>query len=185
MSRDHPSVLRYANSFARTTNLELDDLLQVGRMAHARAETAIDTGQYDPRKSSFNTFTTRVVYRELCSELEWSRRHSGPPTVSLDAEDEEEDGPRRGVGELADETTPAPDRRLVLAELIRELPEDARAVVDLVLGDLPDGLVDAVLDGVRGAPQRLRSYVRRTLGLRRGDRAEAAFSAIAEMLASI
>jgi DNA-directed RNA polymerase specialized sigma24 family protein len=169
--KDHPAVLKYANSFARTTGMDLNDALGEARVAYSRALRAIDTGQYDPHLASFDTYVTHAVYRGMCSAAARSRR----AVQTIEGIDDE----------LPDEA-PSPNRRLLLAELIRELPDDARAVVDLVLGDgIPDALVDRVLAGSRGAIDKLRSHIRRALGLRRGDRAEAAFAAISDMLAEI
>jgi hypothetical protein len=183
--KDHPAVLKYAHAFASINGMELDDALQDARLAHAKALRAIDTGDYDPRKASFNTYATTAVYHGMCSALSRSKRKIpegyDPRHLGCDhggwTEDESDVVP--------DESTPSPDRRLMLAELIRELPDDARAVVDLVLDDSAGELVDLVLDGANGAQDKLRKYIRQVLGLRRGDRASAAFSAIAEMLAEM
>jgi DNA-directed RNA polymerase specialized sigma24 family protein len=183
--KDHPAVIKYARSFAATSGAELDDMLQVARIALQKAERAVETGKYDPRKASFNTYATWAVYRGMCSAVARRERtipEGWDPTVRTGRED---NGRASTADEMADEVTPAPDRRLLLAELIRELPSDARAVVDLVLGDTAGDLVDLALDGHPGAIDRLRSHIRRALGLRRGDRAEAAFGAITEMLAEV
>lgn len=171
--KDHPAVLRYARSFARTTGIDLDDLLQEARIAYFRAEAAIESGKYDARISSFDTYATNAVYHHMCKVHAARRRE-------VDASGEEPD-----ADVLADTSTPLPDRQLIFAELVRELPEDARAVVDLVLGDLPAEIIDPVLSGVKGASRRLREYIRLKLGLRRGDRAAAAFDAIGEMISLI
>lgn len=172
MSTDHPAVLRYARSFSRTSDLEYDELMQVGRIAIWRAELAAERGTYDPHISSFATYSTNCVRLAMCKELAAHRR--GPQTADL--------GEEVTVEDLADDRSPSPDGRLVLAQLVRDLPDDARAVVELVLGDVPGEVLDAVLSGARGASQRLRSYIRRTLGMRRGDRAETTFGAIARAL---
>ena len=169
---DHPAVLRYANSFSRSGELEYDELLQVGRMAVWRAELAVERGLYDPHVASWDTYATNCVRLAMCKELANTRkRHI--PMMGL--------GDEATIEDFADDS-PAPDARLNFAALIQELPEDARAVVELLLGDAPGELLDAVLAGARGARGRLLSYVRRTLGLRRGDRAAAAFEAIAAAL---
>lgn len=172
--RDHPAVIRYARSFSRHPELEHDDLMQVGRLAIWRAERAIGTGQYDPRISSWDTYATNCVYKAMCRELAERRRERALQVVSL--------GEEASIDELADGHGLPPDGRLFLHDLLRELPDDARAVVELVIGDEAGDLVDAALSGARGATARLRSYVRRSLGLRRGDRAAAAFGAIAAAL---
>jgi DNA-directed RNA polymerase specialized sigma24 family protein len=195
--KDHPAVLKYARAFAEANSIDPDDMLQEARIAVWRAECAVESGQYDPRKASFNTYATTAVYRRMCSVLDNHKRilanggdnlNGGRDTFQLlnyhrKWTDSERD--INEIEEIPDQLSPGPDRALILAELIRELPDDARAVVDLVLGDLPGDLVDQVLDGVRGASVRLRSHIRRALRLRRGDRAAAAFSAITEMLASM
>lgn len=178
--RDHPSVLRYAASFHRTTGLDLDDLLQEARVAHLRAVRAEENGKYDPHISSFDTYATNAVYHHMCRVHGANRR--GAEVLGEDLSGEEDASFEET---LVDDRTPAPDRRLLLAELVRELPDDARAVVDLVLGDLPAEVIDPVLAGVRGASKKLREYVRLALGLRRGDRAAAAFDAIGDMLSSL
>jgi hypothetical protein len=171
--KDHPAVLKYAHEFARTSGVELDDLLQEARIAQWKAQAA---GSYDPHLASLDTFVTTGVYRAMCSAVPRLRRGTPPSSeyqveLSID---------------LSDQSGPPPDRSLLLAELIRELPVDARAVVELVLDKGDAGiLVDQVLANAKGARDRLRSYVRRVLGLRRGDRAEAAFSAVTNMLAEL
>jgi DNA-directed RNA polymerase specialized sigma24 family protein len=168
---DHPAILKYAAVFARTTGMDYKDVLQEARIAYHKAERAIATGQYDPRKSSFDTFATNCVYHSMCNLYAKHKRH--PPV--MDELDET----------IMDHTTPPPDRGLLLAQLIRDLPDDARAIVNLVLSDAASDLVDRVLSGADGAVRRLKRYIRRELGLRRGDRAEAAFTAISKMLGEI
>jgi hypothetical protein len=183
--RDHPSIIRYARSFARTTGMDLDDLLQEARVGYLRAVRADEAGQYDPRIASFDTYATNAVFRHMCKVHGRCRRGEGELLGEDLARSWSEEGDATFEETIADESTPAPDRYLILSELVRELPDDARAVVDLVLGDLPAEVIDPVLAGVKGASRRLREYVRAALGLRRGDRAEAAFDAIGEMLGSI
>ena len=88
-----------------------------------------------------------------------------------------------------DARTPSPDRRLLLAELVRGLPEDARAVVALVLGDV-GGLETArlrrrlMVSGGDLTARGARAYIRQALGLSR-KRANAAFVAVTNMLEEI
>jgi RNA polymerase sigma factor (sigma-70 family) len=172
MSGEHPAVLRYARSFSRSTGLEYEELLQVGRIAVWRAELAVERGNYDPHASSFATYATNCVRMAMCKELAAHRHRVS--TADL--------GEEATVEDLVDDYSVSPDGRLVIAQLVRDLPDDARAVVELVLGDVPGEVLDAVLAGARGASQRLRSYIRRTLGMRRGDRAETTFGSIARAL---
>lgn len=158
--KDHPAVRKYGHSFARSTGMETEDALQEARLAFVRAERAVDDGRYDPRLASFNTFATHCVYRAMCSEAS-RRRGRNDPTEELS-------------DEIPDGVTPSPDRRLVLAELVRELPADARACVELVLGSVE----------VEASARAVRQYARRVLGMSK-SRVDASFSAVAEMLASI
>lgn len=170
---DHPSVLRYARSFARHPELEYEDLLQVGRLAIWRAELAVGRGLYDARRASWDTYATNCVRLAMCKELSRARRHL-VSTVALDED--------ATIDDLADAASPPPDDRAVLLSLLRALPEDARAVASLLLGDEPGAVLDGALAGARGAADALRSYLRRALGLRRGDRADAAFDALRRAL---
>jgi DNA-directed RNA polymerase specialized sigma24 family protein len=194
--KDHPAVLKYANSFAGSTDMELDDLLQEGRLAHLRARRAADAARdmgyprggpgYDPAKASFDTYATHSVYRGLCSALGRDRRQKPDDVSYVSIDEQNEDSESSKYHQFEDTRTPPPDRRLLLIELIRELPDDARAVVLLVLGDV-GGLESQHLrrrsppTGSGLTTHKARSYIRQTLGLSR-DRAEAAFSAVAAML---
>jgi DNA-directed RNA polymerase specialized sigma24 family protein len=186
--KDHPAVLKFAHKFAATTDVELDDLLQEGRLAVHRARRAADrarelnyprgNGGYDPHVSAFDTYTTHAVYRGMCSAL---RKHRRQNRLDIVASLDDTDAPQ-----FEDAATPSPDRRLLLAELIRELPEDARAVIALVLDDVP-GLGTERLRRRRAPPgsetsdRGVKSYIRRTLGLSHA-RANAAFAAVSAML---
>jgi RNA polymerase sigma factor (sigma-70 family) len=176
--KDHPAVLRYAHAFAATTDVELDDLLQEGRMAVDHAKRKADAEQYDAARSSFDTYATHAVYRGMCSAL---RKHRRQHRLDIVASLDDADAPQ-----FEDAATPSPDRRLLLAELIRELPEDARAVIALVLDDVPGLGTERIRR--RSAPpgsatsgRDVRSYIRRTLGLSHA-RANAAFAAVSAML---
>ena len=191
--KDHPAVLKFANSFASTTDVEFDDLLQEARIAYLRARRAADAARdmgyprggpgYDPAKASFDTYATHSVYRGLCSALGRDRRQRPSDVAYVRVDDEDE------LHQLADAHTPLPDRRLLLAELIRGLPEDARAVVALVLGDI-GGLETArlrrrlMVSGGDLTARGARAYIRQALGLSR-DRADAAFVAVTNMLEEI
>lgn len=160
--KDHPAVLKYAYSFSTTSGMDLDDLLQEARIARWNAEQGVlGNVEYDPRKSSFNTFATYCVYRHLCGITDRHKRVH-PITHELD------EG-------MPDRSMPAPDRNLLLTELIRDLPEDARVMVDLVLNDV------AAMDLTA---HKARAYFRKRLGLSQG-RVNVAFSAVTEMLMSM
>jgi DNA-directed RNA polymerase specialized sigma24 family protein len=160
---DHPAVRKYAHSFAAITGLELDDLLQEARIACWNAEVgAIGSIKYDPRKASINTFITWCVYRHLCGIAE---RHKRTYQISNELNEA-----------IPDQHTPLPDKNLLLAELIRELPDDARIAVNLVLGD-----VDAI---VGLTTRKARGYIRQTLGWS-PSRARAAFLTVNEMLSML
>lgn len=156
--KDHPAVTKYARSFARNSGMEEEDLLQEARMAWWYA---ITWEKYDPHKASMNTFITGCTHRHLCTITERHKRRALPVQELTDW--------------LPDRHTPKPDRQLLLAELIRELPSDARTLVNLVFSD-PQAM--------ELITSKARTYFCEKLGLPR-SRINRAIEAIAKMLREI
>ena len=112
----------------RNPDIEYEVLEQEALQAVWRAQ---DGDRYDPSKAGFATFATVCATRQLLT-LAQSHRRRCLPTESLDAV---EAGMPDARGWLADERQPDPEHLAMFAELIRQLPDDARTVVQLVLGD--------------------------------------------------
>lgn len=146
---------RIAASFAATTGLERDDLLQEALLAAWRSEE-----HYDPELAAWSTYSTHVVTRRLCSVAERHRRHH--PDHRHDE-----------LGEHLASPESSPEDRMVFLGLIRQLPEDARAVVSLALSDAQDLL------GL--TPRGVRAAVRAALGWPAG-RADAAIDDVVRLL---
>lgn len=148
-----------AASFAATTGIDRDDLLQEASLAYWRARSG---GAYDPHFAAFNTFATHCVYRHLCSVARTGRRY--PQHEELQPNDN-----RLSTND------PSPEDRLIFAEMLRDLPEDARTVVSLILGD-----AQAMASLTRAAAKRA---LKKALPWP-PHRLEAAFSSITEALVS-
>lgn len=101
----------------RNTHIQIEDLEQEALRALWRAESC---GRYDPHLSSLATFSTTVATRSLLTYVGRQGR-VGPITEELS-------------DDLADDR-PDPEHAAIFGEMIRQLPEDARTVVRLVLGD--------------------------------------------------
>lgn len=149
-------IIRYhASSFARSTGIEEEDLTQEARLA---AYLAASDGRYDPCKASLATYASTRVYRHLCQVNRKEARH---PRVTCELD---EDMPL---------DAPSPEDVTLFWELIRQLPEDARTVVDLVLGNAP-----AVANL---SPMDSKQIVAETLGWPRA-RLREAYGAVTGML---
>lgn len=149
---------KLANSFARTTGLDREDLLQEARIAYWWADAC---GGYDPHKAAFSTFATHCVYRRLCDLASASKR---APVIEGSRDDERE-------ADFAD-PAPSPEDAAVFADLLRSLPDDARMVVSMVLGDAQ------ALAGMtrRGARAAVRTALPSDWTPRQADRAFRAVS---------
>jgi len=129
---------KLAHKASRSTGLELDDLLQEARLAYWKAK---HHGSYDPHKSAWSTYSYISVSRHLWGVTD-SHRRKYP-----DCE------------ELSDEVPcgdPSPEDRAIFMEMLRQLPDDARTVVDLVFSGAPE-LSSAT-------PARIRQVLRSALG---------------------
>src|ERR1700722_12302043 len=62
---------KLASSFARTTGIDRDDLLQEARIAYWWADAC---GKYDPHHAAFSTYATHCVTRRLCDVVRASHR---------------------------------------------------------------------------------------------------------------
>ena len=149
--------VKLAGSFARTTGMDFDDLLQEARIAYLRADGV--AGGNDPHKSAFITFATWAVYRSLCSAADYDRRKA-PPHEEL-------------FEWTAFDGAPSPEDAAIFRELLRQLPEDARTMVDLVLSDAGEFL------GL--SPSGARRALRGALGWP-AERVNAAFAVVSRML---
>lgn len=106
--------------------IDYEELEQEAYGALYRAETS---PLYDPRKASLATFSNWCVSNELCTVLErHKRRH--PVNESLTPRPGE-----RGIEEWMSDGQPTPEDTVIFLEMLRQLPEDARIVVQVVLGD--------------------------------------------------
>ena len=156
MTDDLESVAQhYARTFHGSTGIELDDLLQEARMA---AWTATSNDRYDARRASLRTYASNVVYRRMCT-LTGQHGRRQPPTEELD--------------EGFASATPSPEDEVGFRELLRELPEDARIVVSMILSD-----AGAVANLAPGCAKRV---IADALGWPKG-RLQSAFSRIEMML---
>ena len=107
----------HAHRFAVNSTMELDDLLQEAFLAVWFAETG---GSYDPEKASLRTYASTCTFRHMCTVVERHKRKN-PTTDELD--------------ETQPIDAPSPEDRALFLEMIRELPSDARIVVETVLSD--------------------------------------------------
>lgn len=159
----HDDVAQYhARRFAAGGGIEYDDLLQEARLAMWRAGS-----RYDPGLASARTYGSTCARRHLCTVVARHGRRA-LPTVSL--------FDREGDDDLIDRLAadgPAPDAHAVLMDVIRQMPEDARTVVGLVLGDA------AAVAGVARA--EARAVIGEALGWP-ADRLARAYAAIGAAL---
>lgn len=112
----------------RNPDIEFEVLEQEALEAVWRAQ---DGDRYDPCKAGFATFATTCATRQLLTLAQTHRRRY-LPTDSLDAV---ETGMLDARGWLIDDRQPSPEHSAIFAELIRQLPDDAKTVVQLILGD--------------------------------------------------
>jgi RNA polymerase sigma factor (sigma-70 family) len=146
-----PAML--ASSFARTTGIDRDDLMQEALIAYWWADAC---GNYDPHYAAFSTYATHCVTRRLCDVVRATNRQ--PRYDEMPADDT-----------LADPAPSALDR-IEFADVLRGLPEDARTVVRMVLDD-----AQALAGMTRTAARRaLRERLGECLPPRQVDRAFAA-----------
>lgn len=145
---DVEDVVRYhSHRFAASTGIDQEDLAQEARLAAHRA-----IGRYDPHLSSVRTYVSRCVYNHLCSISRSQKRRI--QTVQF---------PESPEGDVAFEPAdpgPSPEDSSIFCDLIRQLPEDARTVVQLVLSDVSsivdvDDVRDAVVSRLGWAPSRI------------------------------
>lgn len=110
----------HARKFSVNSAMEQDDLLQEALLAVWQAETG---GTYDPEKASLRTYSSTCAFRHLCTVTErHKRRH--PTMDELDEAQPSDD--------------PTPEDAALFMELIRELPGDARIVVETILSDVSE-----------------------------------------------
>jgi DNA-directed RNA polymerase specialized sigma24 family protein len=147
---------KYARSFSQSNNIEYDDLLQEAELACWNAEY---DGSYDPRKAALTSYQTTCVFRHLCSVTDSIKRKRLP-------------GYQVEMSDLLPDKSPNPEDTAVFYELVRQLPDDARVVTDLVFSN--DFL--AGLD-----PTKSKNIIREVLGWS-NDRINSAFNAITGML---
>lgn len=112
----------------RNPDIEYEVLHQEALAAVWRAQ---DGDRYDPCKAGFATFATTCATRQLLTLVQTHRRRC-LPMESLDAV---EAGMLESRGWIVDDRQPSPEHSAIFAELIRQLPDDARTVAQLVLGD--------------------------------------------------
>ena len=110
-------VAYHVGRFALSTGIDPEDLAQEARIAAARA-----VATYDPAHASLRTYASRCVYRRLLTVATRERRRY--PAVDDEPLDEEEPS-----------ADASPEDAAVFREMLRELPEDAALVCDLILGD--------------------------------------------------
>ena len=144
----------HARKFSVNSAMDHDDLLQEALLAVWLAEVG---GTYDPEKASLRTYSSTCCFRGLCTVVERHKRKN-PTTDELD-----ETLPGHG---------PSPEDRALFMELIRELPNDARLVVEAVLSDA------AALSGL--SPTRARRAVVEKLSWPR-ERIRDALDAVADL----
>jgi DNA-directed RNA polymerase specialized sigma24 family protein len=120
-----------AHRFARITGMDVDDLMQESRLA-ALAAVGRTAEHYDPRKASMFTYLSAAISWRLTDVARKAGRRV--PTVSIDtAGGDDEEGGARGI-EVAD-PGPSPEDLAIFRDLLRQMPDDALAVVRLVLDD--------------------------------------------------
>lgn len=153
---DLEAVAQYhAITFHKSTGVEYDELLQEARCA---AWLAASGGVYDPHKAALKTYASHYVFNKLFTLVgKHQRKH--PNTVEIDEY------------VVADE--PTPEDVVYFHELLRQLPEDARTVVSMVLEDA--GSVANL------APTKARQIIANGLNWPK-DRLREAFAAITQIL---
>lgn len=140
-------------SFTRTTGMEQEDLLQEARLAVIRAEP-----HYNPHKAAWSTFSTTCVTRQLCGVVSAERRKH-PQHEEL--------------GDWLPSQEPGPEDRAIFMELLRQLPEDARTIVDMIFSDA------SIMAGM--TPARARRTIKAVL-MWPADRVDVACAAIVTVL---
>lgn len=135
-------VSYHAHRFADTTGIDVEDLMQEGRIAANRAIERRNTS-YDPSKASMKTYANRAIHNRMCDLAK--RASKRVSTVPLKSNDDGE------VLEPADDG-PTPERVSIFVDLVRQLPEDARTVVALVLEEASP--VDRIGDVARVVSER-------------------------------
>jgi len=139
----------------RHMGAEYEDLEQIAAQAVWRAE-----GRYDPHASSLATFSTVCATRDLLSHVDRRVRRQ------LVTEE---------LGEHEVDPGPSPEYAAIFGEMVRQLPEDARTVVRLVMEDA------SVFGGL--ASETARRMIGRALGWP-AERLQDAFASIEASLRS-
>ena len=139
----------YASRLAATTGIDYDDLLQEARIAEWKAIQS-----YNPDHSSLKTYMSRCLYNRLLTVVKCHGRKSVPygTAVALDSDE--------SAFELID-NSPSQEDVSIFADLLRQLPEDAKILVHLVLSDVAtvsniDDVKQIASDRLSWAPARIR-----------------------------
>ncbi len=146
----------YAYTFYGTTGIEHEELLQEAYLA---AWLAATDGSYEPEASSLKTYASRCVFNKLCTVSTQARRKH-PTTDELD--------PQMAGAQ------PSPEDVACFRELLRQLPDDAKLVVRMILEDA--GAVAGL------APTKVKLALAEALNWPRA-RLREAFTAISKALA--
>jgi hypothetical protein len=150
---------KLAIQYAFSTGIDFGHLYSEALQAYWLAE--IDPS-YDPRKSAFVTFATNCVKNQLNSVV-YSYRRKHPPIFSE-------------LDESMPDTQPSPDHIAFFVELVQQLPNDAKVVVQIALSDATDGVPYS----------RIRSAIRNMLRpVWPPSRIDKAFQALTTMLKQV
>lgn len=108
---------KLAHSFHQTTGMELEELQQEALMAYAVAD--VDPS-YDDHKAAWTTFAQWCIMRHLCTAVEKHKRKF-PQNAELH--------------DIHSDPSPNPEDRMIFLDLVSKLPDDAKAVIDIVFSD--------------------------------------------------
>lgn len=115
-------IYNLAHRFNRTTGIELDELIALGNMKFVDCQK-----NYDPMLAAYSTYLTIQIKGMF---LEMSRKRNNYPIHIPDVE-------------IANK--PIAEEMLFFKEILRELSDDAKVVIDIVF-NTPRELVAMVLD---------------------------------------
>lgn len=155
--RNPDVAMAVAGDFYRRNSgaIEREVLEQEAMTAVWRAESRTGPGAYDPHLSSLRTFSTVCARRDLLTLAERHAR-TAISTVPLYAHADGRESTNLMLAETIADDAPDPEQAAIFGEMLRQLPEDARTVVRLILEDA-EAFVGA-------SPRRARGLVAEALG---------------------
>lgn len=122
---------RYIPVLARTGAVDMDDLLQVGRIAVADAQR-----KYNPENGSFMTYLFYVVRGAMRRELGFNKNTGAPPVALVSLDKPIADGEDITLADtIADPDAKPPDEPIIEDESKRETREQVRAAVERMRSD--------------------------------------------------